>query len=281
MLLLVVAFTIVIPVSTTYAASPVDDVLGSLISSTVPSSSSSGGGGLLGKLFNFIFEEVLEPVLNIFNNKNIVTTAPEPTSPSASGNNESWSNGSLKGKTIVVDPGHGGSNPGAVGNNTRESDNNLAVGLKLRDKLVQAGAKVIMTRESDHTVAPEGSSLSQELQARVDIAEKNNADIFVSIHTNSNPNNSTAGAMTFYYSSESNVLAAKVQSNLIKQTGAINKGTEVATFYVLRNTSMPSVLVEMGFITNVTEAARLSSNSYRNDIAQGIYNGIVEYFKSR
>ncbi|MPN28621.1 N-acetylmuramoyl-L-alanine amidase LytC [bioreactor metagenome] len=87
--------------------------------------------------------------------------------------------------------------------------------------------------------------------------------------------------MTFYRSGESSQLASKVQSALIKQTGATDKGTDAATFYVLRNTSMPSILVEMGFISNANEAARLSDNSYRNNVAQGIYNGIAEYFNNR
>lgn len=282
-LLLLMVFALVIPVGTTNAASA-DDVLGSLMSSTTASERSSGGGGVLGKLFNLVFDKILGPVLNIFGNKDTSTNAPAPSIPlpPVSGSKDTVQhNGSLKGKVIVVDPGHGGTNPGAVANNTREADNNLAVGLKLRDKLVQAGAKVVMTRDSDRTVAAKGSSLGQELQARVDIAERNDADIFVSIHTNSNPNSNITGAMTFYRSGESSQLASKVQSALINQTGAVNKGTEAATFYVLRNTSMPSILVEMGFISNANEAARLSDNSYRNNVAQGIYNGIVEYFINR
>ena len=90
-----------------------------------------------------------------------------------------------------------------MGNGARESDNNLAVSLKLRDLLVQDGAKVIMTRSSDKTVAPEGSTLGEELQARLDIADRNNADIFVSVHTNSNPNPDITGVTTYYPSGRS------------------------------------------------------------------------------
>lgn len=280
-LLLLMVFSIVIPVSTTYAAST-DNVLGTLISSTASSQNSSTSGGIFDKLFSLLFDQILGPVLNIFGGKSTSTNAPVQNTPlfPATGNTGTPNGDSLKGKVIVLDPGHGGSNPGATGSNTRESDNNLAVGLILRDKLVQAGAKVILTRDSDRTVAPEGSTLGQELKARVDIAESNNADIFVSIHTNDNSDQNITGAMTFYNSSQSQTLASDVQSGLIKQTGAVDKGTSTATYYVLRNTSMPSVLVEMGFISNPNEAARLSDRSYRNSIAQGICNGLAEYFNN-
>lgn len=161
----------------------------------------------------------------------------------------------LQGKTIVIDPGHGGSNPGAVANGTRESDFNLAASLALQDKLRKAGAKVVMTRTADTTVAPEGNPLSAELQKRVDIAEANQADVFVSIHANSNPDKKIAGAMTFFSQNGSEPLAKDMQAALVKATGAKDRGANAANFHVLRNTSMPSVLVETGFLTNAEEAA--------------------------
>ncbi len=281
-MLLLMLFTMLVPVQVTYAAS-LDNVLSTLAASTVPSQDGASGGGLLNNLFSLLFDKILGPLLNIFNGKSstssqaaggsIKVTPLPPVNPGSVQND-----GILRGKVIVVDPGHGGSNPGAVANNTRESDNNLAVGLNLRDKLMQAGAKVIMTRDSDRTVAPEGSTLGQELQARVDIAETNHADIFVSIHSNENPDSSIAGATTFYHSGKSPDLAQAVQSSLVKETGAIDKGIAPETFYVLRNTSMPGILVEMGFVSNREEASRLQSDSYRNSIAQGIFDGIVKYF---
>ena len=282
-LLLLMVFSVIAPVSVSYAA-PTDDVVGKVLSSTVSSSDNSGGSSLFDKLFSLVFDKILGPVLNIFNNKDKSTDDPVKITtlpPTSTDTGVTLDEGVLKGKTIVLDPGHGGSNPGAVDNGTRESDNNLAVALKLRDKFLRAGAKVVMTRESDRTVAAEGSSLGQELQARVDIAQQNNADIFLSIHTNSNPSSSIEGAMTFYHSGDSAQLATAVQKALVRQTGAVNKGTATATYYVLRNTTMPGILVEMGFITNASEAARLNDNAYRNNIAQGIYSGVVEYFNNR
>lgn len=273
-MLFLLLFSILSPIPVTHAASSLDNVLATLASSTVPGqnsgvSNTNNSHGPLGNIFDFLINKILGPILNIFSGK---STSTSPTTAPSSG--------TLKGKIIVVDPGHGGSNPGATANNTKESDNNLAVGLKLRDKLVQAGATVIMTRDTDRTVAPEGSSLGEELAARVNLAESNHADIFVSIHSNDNPDTSIAGAMTFYPSGKSSALASKIQDSLITATNATNKGTSPATFYVLRNAAMPSTLIEMGFVSNQNEATLLNNDAYRTKISQGIFNGILKYFNN-
>jgi N-acetylmuramoyl-L-alanine amidase len=268
--------SIIIPLPVTYAAS-VDTMVNTLAANTLDTSGNQSGNGLFQKLFDLVFNKILGPVFNIFGGSsssspnNPVTVKPLPPTSN---------NTTLKSKIIVVDPGHGGSNPGAVANNTRESDNNLAVALKLRDKLVQAGAKVLMTRDTDRTVAPEGSSLSKELADRVALANTNQADIFISIHSNSNSDATIQGAMTFYPTGKSSALASTIEKALISQTGAVDKGTSPATFHVLRNTSMPSTLVEMGFVSNKEEAAQLNSDSYRNKLAQGIFTGIANYFNN-
>ena len=186
---------------------------------------------------------------------------------------------SLSGKTIIVDAGHGGYNPGAVANGSIEKDNNLAVTRLLEKQLEEAGANVVMTRSTDRAVATKVTSLRSELQARVDIAEQNDGDIFVSIHSNSNDDPSFHGAMTFYGNERSEELAETIQKNLVYRTKAEDKGIQKAGFYVIRNTSMPSVLVEMGFVSNPKEAKRLSDAAYRQRIANGIYEGIEEYFR--
>ncbi len=275
-LLLAVVLTILAPLPVTQAAGT-GDVLGAL---TAPTAPTSDGGGILNTLFSFLFDKILGPIFNIFGGGSTSTAPPVTLPPSPPSGGPAIDSGVLRGKVIVVDPGHGGTNPGAVANGTRETDNNLAVSLKLRDRLRQAGAKVIMTRETDRTVAKAGSTLGQELQARVDIAERNNADIFVSIHSNSNPAPAIAGAMTFYPSDRSSKLALEVQNGIIRETAAVDKGTQSATYYVLRNTTMPSTLVEMGFVTNAAEAAKLQNDAYRNRIAQGIFTGIVKYFQA-
>lgn len=278
-MLVFMAISILIPTQVSHAAA-LDELVGSLATSTMAASSGNNAadGGFFSNIFGLLFDKILGPIFNIFGGGKSDPSTPGKVNPFPDpGANQNL--GSLKGKTIVVDPGHGGSNPGAVANDTREADNNLAVGLKVRDRLVQAGAKVVMTRSSDTTVAAEGSSLGEELQARLDMAQANNADLFVSVHSNSNPDTSIAGAMTFYPSDKSSDLALAVQNNIIKRTGAVDKGTSPATFYVLRNASMPSILVEMGFVTNTAEAARLQEDSYRNQMAQGIVEGLAAYFK--
>lgn len=266
-------------------AAGLDSIVSTLAQSTMASDTSTGSSsGLVNQLMDLLFNKILGPILNVFGGKSssATNTGPAVITPLPSGGSGSVvDSGVLRGKVIVVDPGHGGSNPGAVGNNTREADNNLSVGLKLRDKLTAAGAKVILTRDTDRTVAPEGSTLGQELDARVKLAENNHADIFISIHSNDNPDPNIAGAMTFYHNGKSPQLALAVQSEMIKEMGAVDKGTSPATFYVLRNTSMPGILVEMGFVSNAAEASRLQNNSYRNNIAQGIFSGVVKYFNNR
>lgn len=247
-------------------------------------SAAGGGGSLIDRLFSLIFDGILGPILGIFGGKDKSASSNSSKVVKSLPSNDAdtiLDKGVLRGKVIVVDPGHGGHNPGAVANGVHEADVNLAVSLLLRDKLVKEGAKVVMTRQSDKAVAGNNSPLGPELQARVDIAAKNNADVFVSIHANSNPDKKIAGAMTFYPQNKSSQLAQEVQQELIKQTQAVDKGVSPATFYVIRKTSMPSILVEAGFLTNAQEAAKLSTASYQEKIAQGVFNGITRYLQSR
>ena len=277
-ILCLLSINIILPISVTHAA-PLDNIVSTLGASTMDTSNTgTGNSGIFQKLFDLVFNKILGPVFNIFSGSS--TSNPSTTNPGNVKPHPPTNNGTLKNKVIVVDPGHGGSNPGAVANNSKESDNNLAVALKLRDKLVQAGATVLMTRDSDRTVGSEGLSLSEELGARVTIAEENHADIFVSIHSNDNSDSSIKGAMTFYQNGKSSALASEIENSLVTETGAVDKGTSSANFHVLRNTSMPSTLVEMGFVSNKEEASQLNSDSYRNKLAQGIFTGIVNYFNN-
>lgn len=278
-LVVVLGFNFLLPVTVSYAA-PLDNIVQTLAASTVSSDSS---GGLINTIFSFLFDKILGPLLHLGGSSttgSVPTTIPPSGSPSTNTPSTADSGG-LAGKVIVVDPGHGGSNPGAVANNVRESDVNLAVALKLQDQLTQAGAKVIITRSSDRTVASEGSTLGQELAARVEQAESNHADLFISLHSNENSDSSIQGAMTFYNSAQSLSVASTVQNALISATGASDKGTSQANFYVIRSTSMPSILVEMGFVSNSQEAANLNNSAYQNKIASGIRKGIVQYFSQK
>lgn len=273
-LLVLLVVSLIVPVQVTYAAAS-DTITKSTMSSP------SDGGSLIERLFNLLFNGILGPILGVFTQDKSPSNSSQVVKPLPPKNSGSvQDNGVLRGKVIVVDPGHGGHNPGAVANGIHEADVNLAVSLQLKDRLERAGAEVVMTRQTDRSVANADSSLGQELQARLDIAEKNKADLFVSLHSNSNQDKNIAGAMTFYPQDRSSQLALDVQRALIDQTGATDKGVAPATFYVLRNASMPSILVEMGFVTNPQEAGSLNDYSYQGKLSQGIFNGIVRYLQS-
>lgn len=190
--------------------------------------------------------------------------------------------GGLKGKKITLDAGHGGSDPGAIGSNgTREKDVTLKITKKVQELLKKKGAKVSMTRTGDTDVYGPNASDSQELQARVDVAEDNDADAFISIHINSSTNKSVGGFSSYYYPKTNNDarLAQAVQDRLVKNFGLDDLGIRKANFYVNKRCSMPSTLLELAFISNPKEEKLMNSNWYINKLAKSIADGIEDYFK--
>lgn len=185
---------------------------------------------------------------------------------------------SLQGKIVVIDPGHGGSDTGAIGpHNVREKDVVLAISKELRNLLAGSGATVIMTRMTDTDVAYAGASDKEELAARVAIANDANADLFVSIHANAS-DDGAGGTTTYAYDTETNRLAPLVQTNLVTQLNLYNRGVQQEDFYVLKNTNMPSILTEAAFITESREERLLTNRNFDKQVALGIYNGIKQYF---
>ena len=189
----------------------------------------------------------------------------------------------LAGVTIVVDPGHGGPDTGAIGaNGTYEKTNNLAIGLDLAGLLRSAGARVILTRSTDVTPAVGAYSELSDLQARTKIANDSKADLFISLHNDAFGNPAAAGTTTYYSSNspvaaQSKALADNVQSELLKAVALPNRGVKAANFYVIKNTKMPAILVEVGFISNPTEAKLLESPDFQNQAASGIYLGVLKF----
>lgn len=173
---------------------------------------------------------------------------------------------------VYLDPGHGGTDSGAVGNGLKEKDINLKIALAVRDKLQKMGVVVKMSRDTDVFVS---------LQ---DIATGANAampDVFVSIHQNSFTGTNVNGIETYWWKGSSdNELASLIQKNLINNTNANNRGVKKDDYYVIKNTLMPSSLVECGFITNPNEARLLASQDYQNKLADAIANGTYEYLKA-
>jgi len=177
----------------------------------------------------------------------------------------------LKGKVIIVDAGHGGKDPGAIGlNKYQEKFFTLDIAKRLQKRLAKQGAVVIMTRQKDHYIS---------LKSRAYRANKNKASIFVSIHINSFLKSSVHGTETFYYKYKDRKLAQHIQKQLIKDLKHKDLKTKRARLYVLRHTTMPSVLIEPLFITNPRERKRVLLPKYRQKIANSIYQGIYNYFR--
>ncbi|NJP10577.1 MAG: hypothetical protein HC866_14760 [Leptolyngbyaceae cyanobacterium RU_5_1] len=178
------------------------------------------------------------------------------------------------GIVVVIDPGHGGGDPGAVGiGGLREAETVLDISRQVVSLLKQQGIQAVLTRQSDQEI---------ELGPRVQFAERANADVFVSIHANAFDANRTDvnGVETYYHSSaEGKRLARVIQDNLLQGLGARDRGVKQANFYVIRYTTMPAALVEIGFVTGQEDAARMSSSSGRSQIAEAIARGILQYVR--
>ncbi len=188
----------------------------------------------------------------------------------------------LAGKIIAIDPGHGGNDSGALGpNGGMEKKATLGISLKLRKLLEDAGAKVIMTRTTDTSVASPTASDAAELQARCDIANRAHADIFLSIHNDSFVDPSADGTSTYYYQSNNKLgeeLAVCVRKALVAEIKRPDRGTRSCNFYVVKHTDMPATLVEAAFISNPVEEKLLMSPEGQQKVAQGIFNGIKNFF---
>lgn len=188
-------------------------------------------------------------------------------------------------KRIVIDPGHGGVDPGAMGSKgVHEKDIVLEVSKKLADILRQSGAEVILTRESDRDLSDADvynlyRSKLQDLTRRVELANENNADIFISIHVNSFPDRREKGAQTFSQpgSEESKKLAASIQKELNSFLENSGREAKQVDYFANRMTEMPSVIVEIGFITNPGEEKLMLDPVYQNKIAWSIYAGTARY----
>ncbi|MDA3731019.1 N-acetylmuramoyl-L-alanine amidase [Niameybacter massiliensis] len=177
-------------------------------------------------------------------------------------------------KLIVIDPGHGGRDVGAIVDEALEKHINLQIAHKVKYKLSQQGYDVVMTREQDEEVS---------LEQRVKLSNESNAQLFVSIHQNAIEDNVTHGIETWFESgkSASKQFAQFIQEQTSLATGAKNRGIkDYTSLYVTRNTHAPSVLVECGFITSDYERSLLSSDRYQEEIAEGIVEGINLYFQS-
>ncbi|WP_019486847.1 N-acetylmuramoyl-L-alanine amidase [Kamptonema formosum] len=223
---------------------------------------------------------VLQPtpqILSVQLRRTGVSSVPPVTNPTPSLNPRNYptpelprnSNGRI---VVAIDPGHGGGDPGAVGiGGLQEKGIVLDISQQVAAILEQQGVQTILTRTDDREI---------DLQPRVDMAERVNATLFVSIHANaidmSRPD--VNGIETYYFSSGEN-LARTIHNSILQGTGARDRRVRQARFYVLRKSSMPSVLLEVGFVTGAEDAARLRDPAYRSQMAASIARGILLYLR--
>lgn len=189
--------------------------------------------------------------------------------------------GGIKDKVITLDAGHGGSDPGAIGlGGTMEKNLTLPIVKRVAELLTKAGAKVHMTRTTDKDVYGPYATDKQELQARVNVAEKFSSDLFISVHINSSVNRDIRGVSCYYHPKTSHDarIARCIQNRLLAHTGMNDLYIREAGFYVIKRNSMPATLIELGFISNKQEEALMRSANYQEKAAQAIYDGIKEYF---
>ncbi|KUK82438.1 MAG: N-acetylmuramoyl-L-alanine amidase [Pelotomaculum thermopropionicum] len=194
----------------------------------------------------------------------------------------SWA---LADKLIVIDPGHGGDDPGAVGSKgVHEKDIVLDVSKKLGAILRQAGAEVVLTRETDHDLAGITGNYSyrskiEDLTRRVAIANEKQADLFISIHVNSFPDPREKGAQTFSQpgSAAGKQLAKAIQQELNNHLQNSGRQDKQVDYFTNRMAKMPSTIVEIGFISNPGEESLMLNPQYQQKIAWSIYAGIARY----
>ncbi|WP_067727991.1 N-acetylmuramoyl-L-alanine amidase [Oceanobacillus damuensis] len=180
-------------------------------------------------------------------------------------------NGSLEGYTIVLDPGHGGKDPGAIAHGgVYEKDLVSSTATKAAKHLEDAGANVIVTRTGDHFVS---------LNDRIDISNAYNTHAFISLHYDSFPVLSVNGISTYYGDGSDRQLAQNIQSSLASSVNLNNRGIMQGNFRVLRNTTAPSVLIELGFLSNQNDLAVIQTEGYQNQVANAITNGLIHYFE--
>lgn len=189
--------------------------------------------------------------------------------------------GGIKDKIITLDPGHGGSDPGAIGaSGLKEKQITLEISMRVKELLEKEGANVYMTRTTDKDVYAPNASDRAELQARVNVAEKHNSDLFLSLHINSSVNKSVGGFSSYYYPKTDNDLkiAKAIQDKFAKNFGVDNLGVRQANFYVVKRCSMPATLLEMCFISNPKEEKLMKSKWFQKKTARLIVEGVKNYF---
>jgi N-acetylmuramoyl-L-alanine amidase len=171
-------------------------------------------------------------------------------------------------RTVIIDPGHGGHDKGGQWGLVYEKHLALDTSIRLENELKKRGFRTVLTRRSDYFIS---------LPERVRIASRYSDAIFVSVHYNYTWKQQVSGLETFYCKSQSQALASYVHSGMMSKVRVVNRGVKFARFYVIRNATCPSILVEGGFVSNANERSRMKSAWFRQALAEGIADGIVRF----
>jgi N-acetylmuramoyl-L-alanine amidase len=183
---------------------------------------------------------------------------------------------------VMIDPGHGGYDPGVLQGDLREADIVLSIAKELQKALEARGIPAMMTRETDTDFAERGmkgkSAKRADLSRRVEMTQRANASVFVSLHANASPLASRGGAEVFYNQSDgAKELAERIQKELHKLPGMSKREAHAADYFLLRNLDIPALIVECGYLNFPDERQRLLSPTYQAKIAAAVADGIMEY----
>lgn len=187
---------------------------------------------------------------------------------------------------VMLDPGHGGYDPGAIAaQGVYEKTINLQLAQRIKEMFRPSGISIVLTREEDIDYVVKGirgktTKKQVDLNYRIDMANEAKADVFVSLHVNATANSQKSGAETFYHadSAPGKRLAELIQQELIKIPGMNRRIAKPGDFYVVRNTSMPAVIVEVGYLSSPKERKKLQQSWYQEQLSRAIAKGIANYF---
>lgn len=186
----------------------------------------------------------------------------------------------LKNKTIYIDPGHGGRDPGAIYKDIKESDINLQISKYLKEELENNGAQVYLTRIGDYDLSENNARnhKKNDLTARARLINESNCDMYISIHLNSDPSPTWNGIQIFY--TDNNENNKKIAETIKEQLKIKRKTKELKNMYLFEKISQPGILIEAGFISNPNDRYKLKQSEYQQELSKNITEGIIKYFKN-
>lgn len=186
----------------------------------------------------------------------------------------------LKNKTIYIDPGHGGRDPGAIYKDIKESDINLQISKYLKEELENNGAQVYLTRIGDYDLSENNARnhKKNDLTARARLINESNCDMYISIHLNSDPSPTWNGIQIFY--TDNNENNKKIAETIKEQLKLKRKTKELKNMYLFEKISQPGILIEAGFISNPNDRYKLKQSEYQQELSKNITEGIIKYFKN-